>query len=229
MIRTWLRDRREGWILASGAWSPFYFMFREVPSVPDLFRHSVEALTEITEEIHAQTSIDLIVGIASAGVPLAAGVALKLGLPLAYTRKVAGLRTMADLQANTRQWGEHALVEGKLRDRMRYVMIDDVVTGGASKELARRQVELEAERRGIRLTYVATAVVVDRGYPGHQGGDLAIRARHRFYDEVDQILEYGGTATEVQVIRHYLEKPNLFQEEAARKTLLSEQSALTSS
>ena len=224
MIKTWMRDCQKGWTLASGFWSPFYFMFREVPSVPELFRYSIDSLTQITNEIRAENPIDLLVGIASTGIPLATGVALNLNLPLACTRKVAGLRTLADLEKNAQVWGEHSLVEGKLQDGMRYILIDDVVTGGTSKELARQQVDLEAEKRGIRLSYCGTAVVVDRGFPGYAGENLGIKAKHRLYDGAAEILEFGGTKKEVAVIRHYLEDPRAFQDEYTRHGLLEEMS-----
>ena len=219
MIRTWVRDRPEGWFLTSGAWSPFYFMFREVPFFPDLFQYSVRALSELVTELQAESRIDALVGVASTGIPLAAGVSLNLNTPLAFTRKISGVRTVADLDSTARQWGDHAMVEGQFRDGMNYLLVDDVVTGGASKSLARRQVEFEAEKRGIELHYVGTVVVVDRGFPGHQNDELKIRARHRFYDEVDQLLEFGGTHRETEVIRRYLERPEQFQDETARLSL----------
>jgi orotate phosphoribosyltransferase len=196
-------------------------MFREVPFFPELFKYSVEALVGLALGIHQETPIDALVGVASTGIPLAGGVALRTSLPLAFTRKVSGLRTVADLNATSRAWGDHALVEGRFVEGMKYILVDDVVTGGASKQLARRQVEIEAERRGIRLEYCGTIVVVDRGYPGHAAEGLGIHARHRLYDEVDQILDFGGTRTEVEIIKRYLEDPDSFQDERRRSLLLT--------
>lgn len=221
IILTWARDRSEGWELTSGAWSPFYFMFRHVPFFPDLFEYSVNALVSLAEKVERRASVDALVGVASTGIPLAAGVALRTRLPLAYTRKVAGIRTIDDLASNSKAWGQHSLVEGRFSTGMRYLLVDDVVTGGASKELARRQVEIEAEREGLRLEFVGTIVVVDRGYPGHDCGRFGVLAAHKLYDEIEQILRFGGTQHEVDVIRHYLERPDSFQELADRPALLS--------
>lgn len=221
LILTWMRDKPGGWELTSGAWSPFYFMFRHVPFYPDLFEYSVDVLVSLVEDIRRRSSIDALVGVASTGIPLAAGVALRTGLPLAYTRKVAGIRTIDDLVSNSTAWGQHSLVEGKFQDGMRYLLVDDVVTGGASKNLARRQVELEAERQRISLEFGGTVVVVDRGYPGHDCQPFGVVAAHRLYDEIHQIFNFGGTEKEAEIIRDYLERPDSYQERAARASFLS--------
>src|ERR1051326_3449690 len=182
LIRTWVRDRPTGWELTSGAWSPFYFMFREVPFFPDLFKYSVDALVSLVNHFRKTTDVDILIGVASTGIPLGAGVALETKLPLGFTRKIVGIRTVNDLSVRNRAWGDHSLVEGRFANRMRYLLIDDVVTGGASKELAKRQVEIEAERRGLDLIYCGTMVVVDRGFPGQGDENLIIKAKHRLYE-----------------------------------------------
>ncbi len=222
MIRTWLRDRPEGWELTSGAWSPFYFMFREVPFFPSLFDYSINALVSLVRDMQQTGRIDVLVGVASTGIPLGAGVALRTSLALGFTRKVSGVRTLSDLDSSSRAWGDHALVEGRFEDGMRYILVDDVMTGGASKQLARRQVDTEARRRGVELLYCGTIVVVDRGYPGHRAEELGVRAKHRLYDELDQILAFGGTQREVEVMKRYLEEPGNFQDEHQRAALLEE-------
>lgn len=220
MIRTWLRDRQEGWELTSGAWSPFYFMFREVPSFPDIFRYSVDVLTKLAIDLHSATRFDTLVGVASTGIPLAAGVALRLGFPLAFTRKIAGLRTVGDLQTASAAWGEHALVEGRFKEVTRYVLVDDVVTSGASKMLARDLVALEARKRSVSAEYCGTIVIVDRGYPGDNAKALGICSRHVLYDEIEEIIDFGGTQEEIRVVRSYLENPGSFQDTTNRRALL---------
>jgi orotate phosphoribosyltransferase len=195
-------------------------MFRHVTFFPYLFQYSVEALLRLVENVTENSKVDVLVGVASAGIPLAAGVALRIGLPLAYTRKVAGIRTVADLATDSAAWGQHSMVEGLFENGMGYLLVDDVITGGASKNLARQQVELEAERRKVRLHLAGTVVVVDRGFPGHDYSGLGVIAAHRLYDEVEQIYDFGGTKEEVTVIRHYLEDPDVFQDAAARADLL---------
>ena len=220
LIRTWVRDRPSGWELASGKWSPFYFMFREVVSHPDLFEYSVACLTTLVHRQQQLSQIGLLVGVATTGIPLAAGVALRTSIPLAFTRKVAGVRTLDDLRQTTSAWGDHALVEGRLEDGTRYLLVDDVVTGGESKLLAKRQVEEEARRRGVQLEYAGTIVVVDRGSPGHEPSAFGVTAHHSFYHETRELLDFGASNWEIAVIRRYLEDPGAFQATTTRDLLM---------
>lgn len=225
MIKTWLRDRPEGWRLASGAWSPFYFMFREVPFYPGLFEYCTQSLADVFNEIKLETRVDCLIGLASTGIPLGAALAHQLKVPFAFNRKISGVRTVEELKQGTTKWGDHSMVEGAFADGMNYLFVDDVVTGGASKKLAQAQVDFEAERRGINLNFAGTIVVVDRGFPGHDNSQYKIHAKHRFYDDLPQILDFGATEREVEVIRKYLENPEIFQNEESIDNLMKETAA----
>lgn len=220
LILTWARDKPEGWTLASGAWSPFYFMFRHVPFHPDLFDYSVTSLTGLVSSIRQERRVDAIVGVATTGIPLAAGVALRLGVPLAFTRKLAGVSSVSDLTTGTSLWGQHSLLEGAFQSGMHYLLIDDVVTGGASKLLARQQVEAHAKKNNLELVFEGTAVVVDRGFPGLSNSVHQVSSANILYDQADEILRYGGTEKEVKVIKKYLQAPDLFQDSQTRASVI---------
>ena len=115
------------------------------------------------EELPEATQL---VGLAAAGVPFAAGFAYKLGLPMGYTRKLPGVRRVADLDrdAAAESYGSHRLVEGGFRAGDRVALVDDLVTGFDSKEIALRQLELELERRGLEdVRAEAVVVFLERG------------------------------------------------------------------
>ncbi|HEX5145890.1 MAG TPA: hypothetical protein VFV85_02620, partial [Conexibacter sp.] len=174
VIRTWLRDRPGGWELMSGAWSPFYVNFRDAPADPELFRFLVDAGSElVAQELPEVTQL---VGLAAAGVPFAAGVAYRRGLPLGYTRKLPGVRRVADLAADAaaESYGSHRLVEGDFRPGDRVALVDDLVTGFDSKEIALRQLELELERRGVGdVRTEAVVVFLERGAEARRRADAA--------------------------------------------------------
>ncbi len=221
LLLTWKRDKSEGWTLASGLWSPFYFMFRHIPFYPDLFEYSINILAEQVRKIQATNHIDSLIGLATTGIPLAAGVALKLEIPLGFTRKLAGVSSLDDLDTQRGKWGQHSLVEGAFKDNMSYLMIDDVVTGGESKVLARKQVDIFAKTENLNLVCAGTAVVVDRGYPAFTSSELSLHSAVRLYDDLEQLLHYGGSLHEVLVIKKYLESPAEFQKSENRTELLS--------
>ncbi|MGB2710162.1 MAG: hypothetical protein WBC33_01500, partial [Conexibacter sp.] len=162
IVRTWLRDQPAGWELMSGAWSPFYVNFRDAPAHPELFRFLVDAGSELVANELPETT--QLVGIAAAGVPFAAGFAYKLGLPMGFTRKLPNVRDVAALERELGAYGGHALVEGGFRPGDRVALVDDLVSGFDSKEIAIRQLAGELARRGVADVEVEAVVVfVERG------------------------------------------------------------------
>jgi orotate phosphoribosyltransferase len=228
VIRTWLRDKPAGWELMSGAWSPFYVNFRDAPATPELFRFLVDAGSELVrEEVPEATQL---VGLAAAGVPFAAGFAYKLGLPLGYTRKLPGVRDVAGLaQGAVESYGSHRLVEGDFRPGDRVALVDDLVTGFDSKEIALRQLELELERRGVEdVRTEAVVVFLERGAEARRRADAAgvrlVSLTTLGWQEMDA-LRGAASGRELDVIAAYLRDPAPFQEPARRAELTAEATA----
>ena len=106
------------------------------------------ALAEVVRnEVEA---CDRIVGLATAGIPLATAAALQLGIPMCYTRKLEGIRTMDDLANRPKDYGDHAMVEGELTSGSRVVLVDDVSAQFTSKQVAHWQVTMEVRKRGLQ-------------------------------------------------------------------------------
>lgn len=229
VIRTWLRDKPDGWELMSGAWSPFYVNFRDAPADPELFRFLVDAGSELVrEEVPQATQL---VGLAAAGVPFAAGFAYALGLPLGYTRKLPGVRRAADLDggAAAESYGSHRLVEGGFRPGDRVALVDDLVTGFDSKEIALRQLELELERRGIAdVRAEAVVVFLERGAEARSRAAAAgVRLVSLAVLDADSVEDLRGAASdrELEVVAAYLRDPAPFQDPGRRAELSAEAAA----
>lgn len=231
VVRTWLRDRPQGWELMSGAWSPFYVNFRDAPADPELFRFLVDAGAELVrEEVPTATQL---VGLAAAGVPFAAGFAYALGLPLGYTRKLPGVRRVEDLAGQqTESYGSHRLVEGGFRPGDRVALVDDLVTGFDSKEIALRQLALELTRRGVADVEVEAVVVfVERGAEARARAAAAgVRLVSLAVLDGDTVEALRGAAAdrEVDVIAAYLRDPAPFQDAARRAELVAQAQAAAS-
>lgn len=229
VVRTWLRDKPEGWELMSGAWSPFYVNFRDAPADPELFRFLIDAGAELVrEEVQQATQL---VGLAAAGVPFAAGFAYKLGLPMGYTRKLPGVRRVEDLSgdAAAESYGSHRLVEGGFRPGDRVALVDDLVTGFDSKEIALRQLELELERRGLEdVRAEAVVVFLERGAEARVRAQAAgVRLVSLLALDADAIEGLRGAASEreLEVVAAYLRDPAPFQDPGRRAELAAEASA----
>ena len=128
-------------MLSSGRRSDIYVDLRLVPGIPRLYRLALALL--YAEAYRVLDTIDLIVGVATGGVPWASGLALLSGLPSGYVRK------------ERKGHGTGRSVEAPGPGRA--LLVDDVATTGGS--LARA---VEALRReGYEVGHAL--VLVDRG------------------------------------------------------------------
>lgn len=221
LIRTWYRDRPEGWTLVSGLWSPLYIQLRPLCSYPDLLADIGKALGRMIQaEIPDATKV---VGIAMAGIPLAVATSITCGLPAAYTRKVEGIRSVGELSESLKQYGEHTQIEGELAEGDRLVLVDDIVTRFDSKLVAFKQVDFEIQRRGLKDVICRdVAVVVDREQGAFdiaaQNG-IALHALTNFVSEAIEWLAGKMAPLEVDIIRKYLQASELFQKDHVRSKL----------
>jgi orotate phosphoribosyltransferase len=106
--------------LASGKKSSYYVDLRLVPSYPHEFRKMVKYLeNEITQDIGLE-KFDSIVSVPTGGLVIASALAIETVKPLIYVR------------SKPKDYGTSKSVEGKIHDKMKVVMIDDVATTGGS-------------------------------------------------------------------------------------------------
>jgi uridine monophosphate synthetase len=137
--------------LKSGITSPFYVDLRGVISFPDVLARIGRGMAAEVDRHRA----DRIAGIPYAGLPLAVATALAGGMPLVYPRR------------EEKSYGTRRRIEGLFEPGERVVVIDDIITDGASKFEAIQPLE-EAG-----LVVKDLVVLVDR----EQGGRAILAAR----------------------------------------------------
>ncbi len=103
--------------LKSGALSPFYVDLRIIISYPTL----LQAIARRIVALLAPLTFQRVAGIPYAGLPIATAVSLTEGFPMVYARKEA------------KDHGIKRVIEGKFAAGETVVLIDDVITDGASK------------------------------------------------------------------------------------------------
>ncbi len=103
---------------ASGIISPIYCDNRITLSYPTIRTYIRQQFAEIIQEEFG--AVDMISGVATAGIPQGVLVAQELGVPFTYVRPTA------------KEHGRQNLIEGEVVDGQRVVVIEDLVSTGKS-------------------------------------------------------------------------------------------------
>ena len=107
--------------LTSGMMSPVYIDCRKIISFPRMRAAMMDyGATVITHDI-GHESLDALAGGETAGIPFAAWLAERTGLPMQYVRK------------KPKGFGRDARIEGSITEGQRVLLVEDLATDGGSK------------------------------------------------------------------------------------------------
>jgi len=137
-------------VLHSGAHSPVYIDLRRLVTYPRLLTEVARAYARVL----ALLQYDRICAIPYAGLPIGTAVALETGAPLIYPRR------------EVKTYGTRRQIEGEYQAGERVVLLDDVISSGASKLEAMEPLLAE------KLVVQDVVVLLDR----EQGGALELAA-----------------------------------------------------
>ena len=221
MIRTFYRDRPEGWTLVSGLYSPLYIQLRPLLSYPKVFKSVCRGMARMVKE--EAPEITTLVGIAMAGIPIAAGMALCGGMPAAFTRKMENVKSVDAFRAIIGSYGEHALVEGELSSNDKISVVDDLVTLFDSKQIALEQLKHEIGKRKLSGVECRTvAVVLDREQGGREAAEkenVRLLSLIPFKSYGLPLLKDSMHPGEWDVLNRYLHDPDSFQDAHMKQEL----------
>jgi len=108
-------------IFTSGWASPVYIDCRKLIFYPRVRRQLVDFAEATLARDAGFEQFDVIAGGETAGIPYAAWIAERLGLPMQYVRK------------KPKGFGRNAQIEGDIRDGARTLLVEDLTTDGRSK------------------------------------------------------------------------------------------------
>jgi len=107
--------------LSSGFLSPSYIDCRKIISYPSAFKEITDMMIDTIKSEMVVQSPDYIIGGETAGIPFAAAIAEKMGLPLSYVRK------------KPKDYGKSKLIEGEILKDKNSLLVEDLMTDGKSK------------------------------------------------------------------------------------------------
>ncbi|MBV8888975.1 MAG: orotate phosphoribosyltransferase [Alphaproteobacteria bacterium] len=105
----------------SGRRSPVYVDCRRLISFPRARRRLMDLGSDLIERKIGCEALDAVAGGETAGIPFAAWIAERLALPMLYVRK------------EPKGFGRNAQIEGRLTDRARVLLVEDLASEGTSK------------------------------------------------------------------------------------------------
>jgi orotate phosphoribosyltransferase len=113
--------RGEPYVFTSGLASPVYVDCRKLISFPRIRTTLMDfACAKVLREAGFE-AFDAVAGGETAGIPFAAWIAERLGLPMLYVRK------------KPKGFGRDAQIEGAMADGARVLLVEDLATDGGSK------------------------------------------------------------------------------------------------
>ncbi len=177
---------------ASGWKSPIYCDNRVTLSHPSIRTYIRQKLTQLVQEEYG--SVDLIVGVATAGIPQGALVAQELGLPFAYVR------------AKAKEHGTGSLIEGEIVEGQRAVLVEDLISTGKSSLAA------VAALREAGLSVAGLVSIFTYGFDVADENFAAAKCRYSSLSNYNALIEYASehsiiASSDIELLRKWRENP----------------------
>ncbi|WP_138493194.1 orotate phosphoribosyltransferase [Paenibacillus pinistramenti] len=179
----------------SGIKSPIYCDNRLTMSYPEVRDLIAESFASIIREQYPDTEV--IAGTATAGIPHAAFVSQKLGLPMAYIRDKA------------KGHGKENMIEGLIKPGQKVIVIEDLIsTGGSSLKAALAVKEAGAEPLAVLAIFSyqlekATSAFAEAGIP--------LQTLSNYTALTEKAVELGSIKQEdLELLKSWREDPASF-------------------
>lgn len=186
---------QEPFTWTSGIKSPIYCDNRLTMSYPDIRDLIAESFAEVIRDTYPDTEV--IAGTATAGIPHAAFVAQKLGLPMAYIRDKA------------KGHGKENQIEGLIKSGQKVIVIEDLIsTGGSSIKAAQAVREAGAEPLAVLAIF---SYQLDKAVQAFAEAEIPLQTLSNYSALIDVAIERGEIKPEdLALLKSWREDPASF-------------------
>ncbi|WNS43858.1 orotate phosphoribosyltransferase [Paenibacillus sp. MMS20-IR301] len=186
---------QEPFTWTSGIKSPIYCDNRLTLSFPAVRNYIAEAFAELIRTSYPDAEV--IAGTATAGIPHAAWVADKLGLPMAYIRDKA------------KGHGKQNQIEGLIAPGQKVIVIEDLISTGGSSIKAAQAVQ---EAGGQPLAVLAIfSYELDRAADAFTAAGIPLQSLSNYSTLIDVALAQGTIAeSDVALLQSWRKDPAAF-------------------
>ncbi len=164
--------------LSSGKDSAYYIDLRVIPSFPHQFRKMIKSLQSLISEKIGLDEFDYIASVPTSGLVIASALAIETVKPLIYIRQ------------KPKDYGTGSLIEGKISQNSRVILVDDVGTTGHSLMGAIKTL------KDAKIQVVAAFVIVNR----LEGAKEQLANENVRLFELTNILEISHILNEQKII-----------------------------
>jgi len=179
----------------SGIKSPIYCDNRLTMSYPEIRDLIASGFATLVQELYPDAEV--IAGTATAGIPHAAWVADKLGLPMIYIRDKA------------KGHGKENLIEGVLRAGQKVVVIEDLIsTGGSSLKAALAVNEAGGEALGVLAIF---SYQLEKGIQAFKEAGMPLHTLSNYTALIEEAVELGKIqASDIEILQSWRANPASF-------------------
>ena len=178
---------------ASGWKSPIYCDNRVTLSHPSVRTFIRQKLAQLIQEEYG--SVDVIAGVATAGIPQGVLVAQELGLPFIYVRSKA------------KEHGTGSLIEGEIVEGQRVVVIEDLISTGKSS------LQAVDALRNAGLSVAGLVAIFTYGFQQADDNFAAAKCRYSTLSNYNALIDYAAehaiiAKSDIEFLSKWRENPS---------------------
>ncbi|TCC89293.1 orotate phosphoribosyltransferase [Pedobacter frigiditerrae] len=187
---------------ASGWKSPIYCDNRITLSHPPVRTYIRQKLAQLIQEEYG--AVDVIAGVATAGIPQGVLVAQELGLPFIYVR------------AKAKEHGTGSLIEGEIVEGQRVVVIEDLISTGKSS------LQAVDALRAAGLSVAGLVAIFTYGFDKADENFASAKCRYSTLSNYTSLISYAAEHSfipqgEIDLLNKWRQNPSEWGQEEVLK------------